>query len=195
VAASTVTDITPFTSVAKAQNACGQAVLQAGVTACFNGGSASACQMWQTANPTCAACAIPVNAADGGFPANNGSPGLLCIDNVGCFLNTDACVEILDGNTTCAQADEQLTACVYEACDSMTCLSEFQSSATAAQTDFSNCLQSASTLACATQNTAANSGCTATDTADGGTFEKCQAATVADVTKVLSIICNGNNAP
>ena len=169
------------------QSVCSTADVSAAVAACFgSGGTQAGCQAWQTANAACAACAVPPNAADGGDPTANSA--IICIDSVGeCFVNTAGCVQVKDGNDTCASALQELNFCEFAACDSMSCVGDL-----AAQDPtgaFAACQTAADSLACMTQLAAANTACTGNDIADGGTLQYCQAQTVADVTRVIYEIC------
>ncbi|HEY3816425.1 MAG TPA: hypothetical protein VGL81_04600 [Polyangiaceae bacterium] len=69
--------------------------------------------------------------------------------------NQPGCVQIVDGNSTCAAPLYQALICIDDACDSCT-----------TQTDFDNCETTALMGACSTENTAV-SACQ-TDLADGG---------------------------
>jgi hypothetical protein len=184
-ASSTVGTLPGYTSVTK-QSVCSAADVQAAVTACFGGGSATACQTWQAANAACAACAVPPNGADGGDPTANSA--IICVDAVQeCFVNTAGCIQIKDGNDTCASALQELNFCEDTACDSPTCVAAL--AANDPNMTFSNCTQSADNLACSSQLSAANTGCTGNDIADGGSLQYCEAATVADVSRVIYEIC------
>jgi hypothetical protein len=76
------------------------------------------------------------------------------------YLNTSACVQIADGNTTCAAPFFQFDICADDACNGGTCL-------TGSQTDYDACVTASETGACATQYMAAGTACQA-DAADGG---------------------------
>jgi hypothetical protein len=188
-AATTVSGLAGYESVSQ-QSVCTSTQITAAVAACFgSGGSQAKCTAWQTANAACAACAVPPNGADGGAPPNNA--GILCIDAVNeCFVNVDGCVQIKDGNSTCAAADEQLTACVYTACDSVACVADLQ----AQSMDYDTCLTAAQNVACSTEATAWTTACGGADSADAGALNACAVSTLTDVSKVLNVICNGNNA-
>jgi hypothetical protein len=168
---------------------CSEADLTAAVAACFGStGSAAACTSWQQANAACAACAVPPNTADGGPPPANGA--ILCVDSVGeCFVNVAGCIQIVDGNSTCASAIEELNLCEFQACDSAACVTELQSTSSAEQTDYQNCESAADNLACMSQITTANTACGGGDSADGGALQQCQAQTVAEVSGVIYKIC------
>jgi hypothetical protein len=184
-ASTTVGTLPGYTSVTK-QSVCSAADVQAAVTACFGGGSATACKTWQAANAACAACAVPPDAADGGDPTANSA--IICVDAVQeCFVNTAGCIQIKDGNDTCASALQELNFCEDTACDSATCVSALANGDP--DMSFANCTESADNLACSSQLSAANTGCTGNDIADGGSLDYCVAQTVADVSRVIYEIC------
>jgi hypothetical protein len=193
-AAASVSNIPAYTSVAQ-QNVCTVVQIQAAVAACFGtSGSASACNTWQTSNPSCAVCALGYEA-DGGVPSADSA--IICYPDGNCYLNSDACVQIKDGNTTCAAADFQVGYCLEEACASTACLADLtgaQNGNTADDTAYTACQTSAQSLACTTQVATWNTACGGTmDQEDGGTLQFCQAATAADVTRIMALICDSSN--
>ena len=140
--------------------------------------SAASCYMWFGSNATCAACVAP--PGDGGAGENSGA---LLVDAVGqAYLNVAGCVQLVDGNTSCAAPLQELTLCELDACDSVACES-------ANPTDFNNCLNAADNLACATQVTAANTGCGGADSADGGALTVCNENSMAGEAAIIYEIC------
>ncbi len=140
--------------------------------------SAASCDMWSEANPTCAACVDP--APDGGPGENSGA---FLVDAVGqAYLNVAGCVQLVDGNTSCAAPLQELTLCELDACDSVACQS-------ANPTDINNCLTAADSLACSTQVTAADNACLGADSADGGALTVCDESTMAGQVAIIYEIC------
>lgn len=192
-AATSVTGIPPYTSVAQ-QSVCTTVQIQQAVAACFGStGTTATCDAWEIANPSCAACAVRYES-DGGV---NSDSAVYCIMNIGCFVNTDACVQITDGNDTCAAADFELTYCLYTACDSASCVADLMGADNGNVADqtayYTDCFGTAQSGACYTRANAWNSACVGSDVADGGTIDRCTVMTAADVVRVMALICDGNN--
>jgi hypothetical protein len=162
------------------------------VSACF--GAGTGCQTVIDANIACSTCALGTGA-DGGNA--NVPSAIQCFDPIGeCFANTDACIALIDGNTTCASADFQLSYCLFNACDSASCLADFAGAGagnTADNTAYTNCENAASTVACTTYNATANTACGGADSADGGAFSQCVADTNAEVIQLINRLCNPGN--
>lgn len=119
--------------------------------------------------------------SDGGVGENSGA--LLFDSSSGeAELNVPGCVQLVDGNTTCAAPLEELTLCELAACDSVACQ-------TADPTDYTNCTTAADNVACASQLMAANVACGATDSSDGGALSVCQSNTAAELASVIYRIC------
>jgi hypothetical protein len=182
-----------YTSVTQ-QNVCTIVQIQGAVSGCFGtSATQTTCNAWMTAaaNAGCAACALGTEA-DGGVNFNS---AVVCNPS-GCFLNTDGCIQIKDGNTTCASADWNVGYCIAEACSSTACLADLtgaQNGNTADNTIYTDCENSAATLACTTQNNTWMTACGSTmDQEDGGTLDSCQAVTVADVTRIMALICDSS---
>jgi hypothetical protein len=192
VATTNVTAIPAYTSVAQ-QSACTMVQIQAAVSACFsNTSSMAACNAWQSATPSCAACALGYES-DGGI---NSDSAVDCFPNAGCFMNTDACIQITDGNDTCAAADYAVSYCGYAACGSPSCVADLmgaENGNSAANTAYNDCLNAARSVACTSQVNAWNAACVGSDIADGGTLDRCTVMTVADVVRIMAIVCDGNN--
>ncbi len=174
---------------------CTNTQIQAAVAACFGTtGSANACNTWQAANTSCAVCALGYEP-DGGVPSADSA--IVCYPSVGCYLNSDACVQIRDGNSTCAAADYAINYCLFEACASPACLADLQGAQNgnmADNTAYTNCQNSAASLACTTQNNAVNTDCTGNDIADGGTLQFCAASTASDVVRIMTLICDSSGS-
>jgi hypothetical protein len=148
------------------------------LAACVNSATATSCNTWLANNPTCTACIAPMS--EGGVGENSGA---LLFDSVGdAELNVPGCVQLVDGNTTCAAPLEELTLCELDACDSMACQM-------ASATDYANCTTAADNQACASQVSAANAACGASDSADGGALSVCQSSTTLELTTVIYKIC------
>ena len=172
------------------QAVCTAAQVQAAVNACFGPpGSMATCEAWETANPSCAACALGYEP-DGGVSSDS---AIYCFPGLGCTVNTDACVQITDGNDTCATADFELSYCMCAACDSASCVADLMEGNGAAQTAYNDCLNAAAGLACSTQNTTWNTACVGNDSADGGSIDRCTAMTALEVVRILTLICDANN--
>jgi len=91
--------------------------------------------------------------------------------------NQPGCVQIVDGNSTCASPLYEALICIDDACDSCT-----------TQTDFDNCETTALSGACSAENTALTP--CQSDLADGGTAStngKCS----SDVDIIYTICGNG----
>ena len=117
---------------------------------------------------------------EGGVGENSGA---LLFDSAGeAELNVPGCVQLVDGNSTCAAPLEELTLCELYACDSVACQ-------TANATDYMNCVTAADNLACESQVAAANAACGAADSADGGGLSVCQSSTTAQLATVIYKIC------
>jgi hypothetical protein len=182
-ALASVTGIPAYTNVVH-QSVCSGADISAFLTACSGSATMAQCNTWFTSNATCGACIAP--AADSGVGENGGA---LLVDSAGdAFLNVAGCVQIVDGNTTCADPLEELTLCELDACDSPACEA-------ASQTDFGNCQTSADSLACMSQVTAAfgtqaaPAVCSLGDSADGGAFSVCDPSTTAGTVTIIDKIC------
>jgi hypothetical protein len=146
---------------------------------CVEGGTQASCNAWLGDNPTCSACIAPMT--DAGAGENSGA--LLFDSSSGeADLNVPGCVQLVDGNTTCAAPLEELTLCELAACDSVACQM-------ADQTDYTSCTTAADNLACASQVMAANTGCGATDSADGGALSVCQGNTTQQIVALIYKIC------
>ncbi len=117
---------------------------------------------------------------EGGAGENSGA--LLFDSAGGADLNVPGCVQLVDGNTTCAAPLEELTLCQLYACDSVAC-------EMANGTDYDNCLNAANSGACASQTAAANSACGGGDSADGGALSVCQSNTTLQLASVIYRIC------
>jgi hypothetical protein len=129
-------------------------------------------------NPACAACIAPMTDAGAGE-----NTGALLFDPAGdAELNVPGCVQLVDGNTTCAAPLEEQTLCELYACDSMACQM-------ASSTDYSNCVTAADDQACASQVSAANSACGGSESADGGGLSVCQTNSDMDVATLIYRIC------
>jgi hypothetical protein len=169
------------------------AQIQAAISACFsNTSTMAACNAWQSANPSCAACALGYEP-DGGVSSDS---AVYCFPNAGCFVNTDACIQITDGNDTCAAADYAVTYCSYAACGSTSCVADLtgaENGNAADSTAYNNCLDAAQSLACTSQVNAWNAACVGSDIADGGTIDRCTVMTALEVVNVMAIVCDGNN--
>jgi hypothetical protein len=177
-AATTVTGLPPYVNVDK-QSACSMAQVSALVSACFgSSATATTCNTWFSSNGACSECVLP-QADAGGVP----NSGAILLDSAGYgYLNTPGCIQIVDGNTTCAAPLEALSLCEDDACNSMACLS-------ADPTTYDNCVQAADNGACASQLMASNSGCAADNGADGGALSICTPTTAASVSTVVYEIC------
>jgi hypothetical protein len=185
-AATSVSGLPAYTSVSH-QSVCTTQDVSDAVAACFGStGSPAKCTTWQTANAACAACAVPPNTADGGSPPPTGA--IFCVDAVGeCFVNTAGCIQVKDGNSTCASTIQELNLCELTACDSPSCVTALQSNDPTGS--FAACQTAADQIACSSQLTAATAGCTGNDIADGGSLQYCQASTATDVIRVIYEIC------
>jgi hypothetical protein len=94
--------------------------------------------------------------------------GTVYDDMMNPYPNIAGCVQLVDGNTTCAAPLEQLLICGDEACGSTACT-------TASDTDYQNCLDEAASGACSAENTAA-APCQA-DLSDAGALnDQCSTA-------------------
>jgi hypothetical protein len=185
-AAVSVTDLPPFVS-ATASQACTATEIQMAITDCLGSDpSAMGCAPWKSANVPCAACIFPP------FQPSGPTGAALCIPSLdACILNVDACVQVADGNTACASADEELTYCTYAACSSATCLADYQDGGTA-QSDFAACVTAAEDGACASQWTTWQMAC-AVDSQAGGSLDVCSVDSVTGVTRLLNFVCNPGN--
>jgi hypothetical protein len=175
--AASVTGIPAYTGVTQ-QSACSMADVSAFVAACEATNQAGPCDAWFTSNPTCGSCIEP--AADGAAGVTGGA---LLFDAVGqAFLNAAGCVQVIDGNTTCAGPLQELTLCEVDACDSVACQAT-------TSTDYQNCQTTADEGACTSQVTAANAGCGGADYAEGGALSVCDPGTAAGTIAIIYTIC------
>jgi len=176
-AATTVTGIPAYTSVTQ-QSACSMADVAAFITACAQSNQPGPCDTWLQSNPTCGSCIDP--APDSAAGENGGA---LLVDAIGqTFLNAAGCVQLIDGDATCAAPLQELTLCEVDACDSVACQA-------AASTDYQDCQTSADQDACVTQVAAANAGCGGADYAEGGALSVCDPGTAAGTVAILYTIC------
>ena len=176
-AATSVTGIPPYSTVTQ-QSACSMADVSAFIAACAASNTPGPCTAWFTSNPTCGSCIEP---ADDSAAGDNG--GALLFDAIGqTFLNAAGCVQLVDGNTTCAAPLQELTLCEVDACDSVACQA-------ATSTVYQDCQTSADQGPCTSQVTAANAGCGGADYAEGGALSVCDPSTAAGMVAILYTIC------
>ena len=94
------------------------------------------------------------------------------------YTNYAGCVQLTDGNTTCAAPFAGLLICENDACNSTACQ-------TATQTEFDACITASQTGACASEHTAA-APCQK-DAADGGDLST--NGPCSTDTEVIYVIC------
>lgn len=175
--ATSVTGIPAYTSVTQ-QSACSMADVTAFIAACSATNQPGPCAAWFTSNPMCGSCIEP--AADSAAGENGGA---LLFDAVGqTFLNAAGCVQLVDGNTTCAAPLQELNLCEVDACDSVACQAT-------TSTDYQDCQTAADQGACTSQVTAANAGCGGVDDDEGGALSVCNTSTAAGMVAIIYTIC------
>ena len=169
-APTTVTGVPAYTSVTH-QSACSKAEVAAFITACDSATATNTtCSTWASAagNAACSACIQP---------ANNAVTGATYYDNqMNAYTNYAGCVQLTDGNTTCAAPFSQLQICLDDACNSAACEA-------ATDAEFNACETAAQSGACAADQTAAAT-CN-TDLADGGDLSTGACSTDSDVIYVI----------
>jgi hypothetical protein len=166
----TVTGVPTYTPVT-AQKACSMADVTSFIADCDSAtATQTTCMAWApaAADTNCAACIEPANMATTGatiYDANGDA-----------FTNQPGCVQLTDGNSTCAAPLYQALVCLNDACGSCT-----------TQTDYDACEQTALMGACSAENTAL-SACQ-TDLADGGSANGGACSTTAEI--IYKICGNG----
>jgi hypothetical protein len=186
MASACVPVVPAYTNVAH-QGACSSADLEGFLTACELGAPPAQCTSWFASNPGCGACVLP--AADSGADRNSGA---LLVDAAGLtYPNVAGCVQVIDGNTTCAAPLEALTLCELDACDSASC--QLYYSAGAFDPVSKACRAAAGNSVCSPQRAAVDAACSGADSADGGALSMCDPSSQNGLILTIYAIC-GNGS-
>ena len=119
--------------------ACTDAQITAALTACYDSASTQAtCDAFVKANAACFGC-IETGATDAKWgPLIDFSTAT---DPIGLYYNVAGCLEIVQGNTTCAKASQAALSCEFAACNPPVC--DLSSGDNAALDAFGACLDKA----------------------------------------------------
>jgi hypothetical protein len=171
-------EVLPYENVVQMKGACTPGDIASFIKDCDSPYSTGVtCNTWfQGASPTCLSC---LGATDAGISRTGG----LDSDYQGNFLGTNlaGCVAIVDGNSNCASAYENVVQCLAASgCFQCTDQASFQSC---------EMMVFSSSAACRSYIAAYQSACMA-DMADGGSYN---GGPCTDDTGVLSVIC-GNGS-
>jgi hypothetical protein len=125
-----------------APSACSDAQITAGITACYDQSSTQAtCDTWIKANAACFACIeTPSSAAAWGPLVNYSTPAV----DAGIYYNIAGCLELAQGNTTCAKSSQYALACEFAACNPPVC--DLSANDQAAYDAYNQCLTDAAAV-------------------------------------------------